>query len=358
MTTTLRRRRILPTPAAKRSALNELFTWAGRHDGPVSAVDVSKNGRRVVSLGEDNHLGLWNLDQQNNFRSLRWPNGERWQAVVLFANGKRAWTAWGGNQLYDLDLETTKATMPRAFIGHTAAINSVDLSPDEKRISCGDDRSIRLSDIEKKAEIRHWHGHEKAILFVRFTAKGKRALTRAADGTVRLWDVETGQRLLGFKSASVVAALSSASISPEGDCLVLSLADKTARVYDYARKIEIARLEGHHGAIHSTLFSPDGRYLITVSDDGKLQRALLWCKKKENAECALLAVPHRADGSGLHLDRRRIVAGGKDGTIRVWEIKHESGSLSKVTAADLPRKPSCQRRTIQFLRNRRRNRRR
>ena len=55
-------------------------------------------------------------------------------------------------------------------------------------------------------------------------------------------------------------------------------------------------------------------------------------RKKENAECALLAVPHRAMALAFTSDSRRIVAGGKDGTIRVWEIKDESGSLSKVTA--------------------------
>ena len=117
--------------------------------------------------------------------------------------------------------------MPRAFIGHTAAINSVDLSPDEKRASPVATTGASASDIRKrKFAIGTDMKKRSCSCVLRRRASVPLREPRMEQFAYGMWKPDNGS---SGSVRSVVAALSSASISPEGDCLVLGLADGTAR---------------------------------------------------------------------------------------------------------------------------------
>jgi WD40 repeat protein len=44
--------------------------------------------------------------------------------------------------------------------------------------------------------------------------------------------------------------------------------DGTARVWEATTGVQLAVLRGHEGVVVSAAFSPDGRYIVTTSDDG------------------------------------------------------------------------------------------
>jgi hypothetical protein len=68
-------------------------------------------------------------------------------------------------------------------------------------------------------------------------------------------------------------AVRSAAFSPDGKRVVTVSDDNTARIWDAERGSEIASLKGHTGTVLSAAFSPDGKRVVTASID---RTARIW----------------------------------------------------------------------------------
>ncbi|MEH1844713.1 MAG: ribosome assembly protein 4, partial [Nostoc sp.] len=111
----------------------------------------------------------------------------------------------------------------------------------------------------------------------------------------------------------------SASFSPDGKRILTASDDKTARVWDISGK-QIAELKGHTGRVNSASFSPDGKRILTASDD---KTARVWdISGKLIAE--LKGHTGSVNSASFSPDGKRILTASDDKTARVWDI---SGKL-------------------------------
>jgi WD40 repeat protein/serine/threonine protein kinase len=69
------------------------------------------------------------------------------------------------------------------------------------------------------------------------------------------------------------AAVRCAVFSPDGRLLVSGGEDNQVIVWDFARRMPLKTLAGHHGPIITVAFSPDGKWFVTGGED---QKAILW----------------------------------------------------------------------------------
>ena len=99
--------------------------------------------------------------------------------------------------------------------------------------------------------------------------------SRTSNRTLRVWDVQTGKELMVFGDQEFV--IGDLSFSPDGKYLALASGrdwdseNFEVRILDFAEKTVKHSLKGHSGVVTSVSYSPDGRRIVTTSEDGTVR---------------------------------------------------------------------------------------
>ncbi len=158
------------------------------------------------------------------------------------------------------------------------------------------------------------------IVGLSFSRDGKTLVSAGANGTIKIWNTETGevQRTLSGHTNVIYKAI----FSPDEKLLASSSRDATVRIWNVAAGRELRKLTGHRCSIKMVAFSPDGKTLASVSNDAALKlwdvetgrelKSLIHAKTNE-ADVSVYSVVFNRDG-------KSVFSGNGDGTISEWEI--------------------------------------
>jgi WD40 repeat protein len=314
-------------PAGAGPAVPDRPAADGRHTATVRCVAYSPDGKLLASGGEDSLVIIRDADtmlERARLRHTSWV----WSMAFSPDSGKLV-TAQGDGRLKLWDVKT--ATELPTFRGHPGSFISVAFSPDGRYVLSGghhDDKSVQLWNTKTGEEVRRFNGRHDAIVWgVAFSKDGHRALSGSGDGTVRLWDVETGELLARLEGHT--GEVRSVAFSADGN-LALSgsggprkdgrWVDCSVRVWDLKTRKEVQRYEGHGERVWSVVFLSDGRRALSAG--GLIAR--LW--DVQTGKNLRGFEGHSAILTSLTLspDERRLATGSEDRTVRVWDL--ESGN--------------------------------
>ncbi|HXG13449.1 MAG TPA: protein kinase [Gemmataceae bacterium] len=250
----------------KGQAIAPLTGKERRTPGPLSDLCFLRRGPLLLAAGPDG-IRLWDLALRREVprfdADAAQPGMPPAVAAALAADGSRALTRTG-RTLRLWDVETGKVV--KSFESPNQTDFCLALSPDGKRALDG----ITLWDLTTFQVVRQLEGHTAQVSRVAFSPDGRFALTASAlDGTLRLWEVETGVELQVMRGHTP----SSIAFSPDGRFALSGGPDRTIRLWELASGRERHRFEGHTGDILCVAFSPDGQHILSGSDD---QTARLW----------------------------------------------------------------------------------
>ncbi len=220
--------------------------------------------------------------------------------------------------------------------GHEDRVRSVSFSTNGTKLASGsDDGTIRLWDVESghclgiSPRISSW------IISMSFACSGKRIVSASPDGKVRIWDAclreESRDRSRGHSGP-----VRDVSICQNGSLVASASEDRTVRLWDSQTGEQVGEpLKGHTGVVTSVSFSPDGRKLVSGSSDCNLR---LW-----DAETyTQIGGPFEGHTNGIRCvsfswDGLRVISGSNDFTVRLWNAAtHEQiGYVVEAEAAHL-----------------------
>ena len=206
-------------------------------------------------------------------------------------------------------------------------------------------------------------GHEKSVGNVALSADGNTLVSGSSDGTVKVWDVWTGQCRRTISGHAGANGSGSVTLSGDGNTLAFTSVENTIAVFDIETGEHRPALTGHQGRIYRVSLSGDGISLVSgsgdnsvkfwnavtgkcietftghetnvrhvaLSEDGtilvsesyqRVSTIKVWNVKTR--ECHDLTVTGPQDsvcGLALSADGRTLAAGLKNKTVKVWDIQ-------------------------------------
>ncbi|MGB7440357.1 MAG: TIR domain-containing protein [Coleofasciculaceae cyanobacterium] len=285
------------------------------HDGLISRLAWSPDGKTLASASFDSTIGLWN-PESGEHRILR-GHFKRVQGVVWSPDGLILASCSSDDTIrfWDLDLVEKKEEIATPTDVHT----TIAWSPDGLIASGGmvDGYSILFWN-RKTRNQQLLEGHFGQINSLAWSPDGKLLASGSHDATVRIWDRETAQLrgLLQGHSADVYRV----KWSPDGKLLASASLDSTIRIWEPNTGRTLFVLEGHTDSVNCISFSFDGKLLASKSSDGtvRLWRCDTWETIKVIEEST---AKHFHFGLDFH-PKLPILAtlGEEDTAIRIWNV--------------------------------------
>src|SRR6266700_430994 len=156
--------------------------------------------------------------------------------------------------------------------------------------------------------------HDASVTSEQFSPDGQRVVTTSYDRTARLWDAASGKPIgEPMKHQDMVR---SAQFSRDGQRVVTASDDRTARLWDAASGKPIGEPMKHEAAIKSAQFSPDGQRVVTSSYDNT---ARLWDAASGKPIGEPMKHEAAVKSAQFSPDGQRVVTSSYDKTARLWD---------------------------------------
>ena len=308
------------------------------HSDTVESVAFSPDGKYALTGSHDKTAKLWDaatgvivrtfsghtdtvrtsVEMQRSSHSVAFSPDGKYVLTGSDDGTAKLWEAASGAEV-------------RTFSGHTNTVRSVAFSADGKYVLTGSlDNTAKLWDAATGAEVRTF-GHPGFVFSVAFSPDGQYVLTGSTGDDPTLWDAATGaavRTFIGDASAAIGVAF-----SPDGKYVLTgSLGQKTAKLWDAASGAMVRTFSGHTDSVSSVAFSPDGMYVLTGSLDktAKLWNAASGAEARTFSEHTSsvrtsLEMKHWSYSVAFSPDGKYVLTGSDDGTAKLWDAATRCG---------------------------------
>jgi cytochrome c len=276
------------------------------HGGPVRALAVSPDGKRLVSASFDTTAITWSLTSGTAEKVLRFHEGAV-NAVAVLQDGR---VATSGEDARIAIWQPGQDKPAMVLQGHTAPVVGLAVSPDGKTLASASwDNTARLWPLAG-GDARVLEGHQQNVNGIAFTADRHAVVTVGYDLTVRIWPLAGGS---SPRIMTLPTPLNSVVTAPDGDIVT---AGATGKVYFLSAAGEMkGEVDAAAVPIIALALSGDGKLVAASSIRGAVA---VIDRDSRKLERTLVGPGLPAWSVAFLPDNHTLLTGGTDRLIRRW----------------------------------------
>jgi WD40 repeat protein len=163
-------------------------------------------------------------------------------------------------------------------------------------------------------------GHWSCVQAALHLPGGKRIITCSYDGSLRLWDLESGAQIgEELRDEGDTAAVSTMAMSPNGKMVASGTVDGIVRLWELETETIVAKWTGH-AMVNSVCWSSDGARVLSGFYDGTVR---VWDVESQETVLGPIKTGHKEVYVVTNSpDTTRIATGGKEeDAIKIWDTK-------------------------------------
>ena len=210
--------------------------------------------------------------------------------------------------------------------GHGDQVNSVAVSADGRLAASGSqyDGTVRVWDLHTGQCLRTLKGEAKSVGYVSLSPDGRLALIVHGYGIAELWDLQTGtfvQRMLrghdDWVECVAVSADRRLAVSANQGRARSDSHGRTLRVWDVQTGECRRTLELGAAWVDSIAVSADGGLAVSASHDGGLR---VWDLRRGKCLGSLVGHSSQVNSVAVSADGRLAISASQDCALRVWDV--------------------------------------
>ncbi|MCD4834381.1 MAG: hypothetical protein K8R31_11340 [Bacteroidales bacterium] len=241
------------------------------------ALGVTTDGKWLICATDDSKILLLNITNNVEMDQELVGHTRSVTGIAVAPNNEYFISSSNDKTIRKWDLNTFNGEI---FIESESKINSIEISPDSKSIVAGtQDGKISIWDVNDTTKANVINDESKiAITAVKYNNTGNWLATGNSNGDIMIWDSKTFEAIENLEGRK--SRINDIDFNIDDKLMATSSQDGTARMWDCTNlNNQPIELTDHESWVLSSIFSPDGKKLVTSSKDK--DRIIIWSTKSE-----------------------------------------------------------------------------